>query len=129
MVCPRSLLCPCQSHTPAECVRNVSITFNSPVVGFDFLSSSSTSPSPTTVKVSNVRQVVERLVGCSSSAQQVQGKRERQVLELVVHRVFTRHRWSGVNMTLNTILGEKELAISLLCEDQAGDFSVVMLRL
>ena len=49
------------------------------------------------------------------------------MLELVVHRVSTRHRRTGVNMTLDTTVGEEGVAVYLLSEDQAGDFSVIKL--
>ena len=49
------------------------------------------------------------------------------MLELVVHRLFTRARRTDVNMTLDMTVGDEEIGVSLFCEDQAGEFSVVSL--
>ena len=68
--------------------------------------------------------------GCSSSPQQVafkKGTRDKQMLKLVVHRMFTRARRTDVNMMVDTTMVDEEIGISLLCEDQAEDFSVVKL--
>ena len=72
----QSLLCPCQSLTPTQCGTNIVLRscpspLISPIAGLNIFSSVSTSPSPTPGKVSTVKQVVERLGGCSSSPQQV----------------------------------------------------------
>ena len=73
--------------------------------------------------MSTIRLVVERVSGCSSSPQQVtyrKNRREQQLLELVVHRLFTKHSMSGVNMTLETTVGEEEVGVSLLCGPCGG---------
>ena len=63
------------------------------MTGLNTISCVTTSPTP--VKVSTIRQVVERVGGCSSSPQQVtyrKSRQKQQMLEPVVHRVLTRHR-------------------------------------
>ena len=68
--------------------------------------------------------------GCGTTPQQVAFKKEhrdRQMLELVVHRLFTRARRTDVNMVLDTTMVDDEIGVSLLCEDQTEDFSVVNL--
>ena len=97
---PTSLLCLCLSLTPAHygwSAQHSSCPSPSiyPMTGLNTISCGATSPTPTPVKVSTIRQVVERVGGCSSSPQQVtyrKSRQKQQMLEPVVHRVFTRHR-------------------------------------
>jgi len=134
--CPieESLKCPCWSQPSSHCSNNMVLTSVTsppplPIAGLT-MSCTSQSPTHTPEKVSTIRQVVERAGGLSASPQQVafrNSKREQQMLELVVHRVFTRVRREDVNMTLDTTIGGDDMSVSLLCEDQAGDFSVVKL--
>jgi len=134
--CPieESLKCPCRSQPSVHCSNNVPMTSVTsppplPIAGLT-MPCTSQSPTHTPEKVSTIRQVVERAGGLSASPQQVafrNSKREQQMLELVVHRVFTRSRREDVNMTLDTTIGGDDMNVSLLCEDQAGDFSVVKL--
>ena len=74
--------------------------------------------------------MVEKVGGCGTTPQQVAFKKEprdRQMLELVVHRLFTRARRTDVNMTLDMTVGDEEIGVPLFYEDQAGEFSVVSL--
>ena len=129
-----SLKCPCRFKSSSHCSNNVvtpSVPSHSslPIPGLN-MSCTSQSPTHTPEKVSTIKQVVERAGGLSASPQQVAfrtSNRQHQMLELVVHRVFTRVRREDVNMTLDTTIGGDDMNISLLCEDQAGDFSVVKL--
>ena len=45
--------------------------------------------------------------------------KEQQMLMLVVHRR------TGVNMMLDTTIRKEEIVVSLQCEDQKGDISVI----
>ena len=101
---PTSLLCLCLSLTPAHCGWSAQHSSCpspsiSPMTGLNTISCVTTSPTPTPVKVSTIRQVVERVGGCSSSPQQVtyrKSRQKQQMLEPVVHRVITRHRRTKV---------------------------------
>ena len=83
---PTSLLCLCLSLTPAHCVWSAQHSSCpspsiSPMTGLNTISCVTTSPTPTPVKVSTIRQVTYR-----------KSRQKQQMLEPVVHRVFTRHR-------------------------------------
>jgi len=129
-----SLRCPCKSLPSSVCskgaIPNLSSPASSPIPGLN-IPCTSLSPLYTPEKLSTVRQVVERLGGFSSSPQHVDFRKDtrvQQVLEVVVHRVFNKVRRDEVNLTLDNTLGVDEMGLSLLCEDQSGDFSVIKLH-
>lgn len=129
-----SLKCPCKSLSSSVCSKgampNLSPPASSPLPGLN-IPCTSLSPLYTPEKLSTIRQVVERLGGFSSSPQQVDFRkdtRDQQVLEVVVHRVFNKVRRDEVNITLDNTLGVDEMGLSLLCEDQSGDFSIIKLH-
>lgn len=71
-----SLLYPCLSSTPAHCGKSAPPSSPpspsiSPMTGLNMISCLTTSPTPTPVKVSTIRQVVERVGGCSFFPQQM----------------------------------------------------------
>ena len=85
---PTSLLCLCLSLTPAHCGWSAQHSSCpspsiSPMTGLNTISCVATSPTPTPVKVSTIRQVVERVGGCSSSPQQVTYRKSRQKQQML----------------------------------------------